>query len=542
MRFSARLDRALDPKTPPAPFHVVCTLEPVAGPVESERARLCAVLAIDTSRSMTGAPLEHVVQSVIALVELARPSDLLGLVAFSGGATVVLPITAMDEEGKRAAAQRVRRLSVSARTNVEAGLVTSAKLLEEASAASPGLRRGIILLSDGEPNVGACTPDALRALAHGLRTRTSVSVLGYGPHHHEDVLSAVAAGGGGAYHYVPDPLVCAPFFAQALGAQVDVVASAVEVTLSPRAGVEILRAVGRTDARVGSRGVVVPVADVVDGQPRQLVFEVIASPAELAGGAIATATARYRGARDGQPREIAVDVDADVREGGGLVAEPHAKVLFALADEKRRDARALADRGNFAAAAACLRPFMERVERAPGYERGRGELWDLAEQLLDEVMAYERRPDPEAYAVFRKSQTLVSAYEGSNVAGVPSSRFSQLFLDQTAGQLREAYVEIVAGEGVGQRFPLGARAVIGRAGTAEIALAARDVSRKHAEIFAAHGEYFVRDLGSTNPTLLNGEKLGVEPKKLDHGDVVKVGAVELAFQLARGKGAAPPLQ
>ena len=85
-------------------------------------------------------------------------------------------------------------------------------------------------------------------------------------------------------------------------------------------------------------------------------------------------------------------------------------------------------------------------------------------------------------------------------------------------------------------------AVIGRAGTAEIALAARDVSRKHAEIFAAHGEYFVRDLGSTNPTLLNGEKLGVEPKKLDHGDVVKVGAVELAFQLARGKGAAPPLQ
>lgn len=58
------------------------------------------------------------------------------------------------------------------------------------------------------------------------------------------------------------------------------------------------------------------------------------------------------------------------------------------------------------------------------------------------------------------------------------------------------------------------------------------VSRRHAEVIRRGGEYYVTDAGSTNGTLLNGEKLPPhEQRLLAHGDLIHVGErAEIIFE------------
>ena len=50
------------------------------------------------------------------------------------------------------------------------------------------------------------------------------------------------------------------------------------------------------------------------------------------------------------------------------------------------------------------------------------------------------------------------------------------------------------------------------------------------EIFALEGEFWACDLGSTNPTLLNGHPLLSKPEKLRDGDVLRIGEIELRYE------------
>jgi transcriptional regulator with GAF, ATPase, and Fis domain len=76
--------------------------------------------------------------------------------------------------------------------------------------------------------------------------------------------------------------------------------------------------------------------------------------------------------------------------------------------------------------------------------------------------------------------------------------------------------------------------VIGRssslAGQAGLSLQAEGVSREHAAIVVEDGAAFLEDLGSTNGTRLNGERL-TTPHQLRDGDVIGVGRAQLTVQM-----------
>ena len=81
----------------------------------------------------------------------------------------------------------------------------------------------------------------------------------------------------------------------------------------------------------------------------------------------------------------------------------------------------------------------------------------------------------------------------------------------------------------GQRIPIGPEgAVVGRSSDADIVIASHEVSRRHAQILPDRDGWTVTDLDSTNGVFLNGRPLGV-PTRLQDGDVIEVGAVELVF-------------
>lgn len=82
----------------------------------------------------------------------------------------------------------------------------------------------------------------------------------------------------------------------------------------------------------------------------------------------------------------------------------------------------------------------------------------------------------------------------------------------------------------GHRIPLvRAVTVIGRAGDVDVPLDDAGVSRRHAEIHLADGRARVVDLGSTNGTFVDGERVGAG--ELRDGSTITVGRSRLVFRL-----------
>jgi len=84
-------------------------------------------------------------------------------------------------------------------------------------------------------------------------------------------------------------------------------------------------------------------------------------------------------------------------------------------------------------------------------------------------------------------------------------------------------------------YGLGATARIGRAEDNDICLQNRGISRHHAVITATVRGYVLRDLGSQNGTLVNGER--VTERVLSDGDQIALGDGRLRFSLGLPPGA-----
>lgn len=83
--------------------------------------------------------------------------------------------------------------------------------------------------------------------------------------------------------------------------------------------------------------------------------------------------------------------------------------------------------------------------------------------------------------------------------------------------------------------------LVGRSEEAKFRIQQDRVSRKHCEFFEQDGGVYLRDLGSTNGTFLNGELIETSAKvPLEPGSVVKVGSLEFRVEFdAAGPAAAP---
>ena len=508
---SAWIDRSNVRPGAPERAHLVVELV-ASGEPREKRAATSTVLAIDVSGSMQGVPLQQVIKSVDKLLDGFREDDRIGVVTFSDNASSIVDLVPVDAVGKRLVRSRVARLVTQANTNIEAGLDLAAQMLEHAE------RGGVVLLSDGVPNRGACSTDDLREVVKKHRPRVSLSSLGYGANHSEDVLAAVAASGGGSYAFVADPAVCARAFARAVGAQADVVASAIELVIGLGEGVELLGFVGREDTKVSREGIVVALGDMTPEARRVIVCEVmLTAPRDTFAMDVAALDLRWKEGRTAK----AVPIEIADRPSTPIV-EALERAMLAHADVAREQARALADTRNFAGAATLLRKMMARFAAVPGFVQGAPTaLGDAYEALVDEAAAMERNPDAEMYAAYRKGTV------GERLAA-PSSRMvgeSTRMLEVTAGPLPLAW--LVHGD---TKITLKHECSIGRSAGCDLPITSNSVSRRHAEVYAMEGVFFVQDLGSTNPTLLNGKSVSSKPQKLTHGDVIRVGEVEIRFE------------
>ncbi len=96
------------------------------------------------------------------------------------------------------------------------------------------------------------------------------------------------------------------------------------------------------------------------------------------------------------------------------------------------------------------------------------------------------------------------------------------------GELRVAYVVVMHGEGLGARVAIEhTPLLIGRDPAAHLRIDHGSVSRRHCELWRDGDVYRIRDLRSTNRTLLNERP--IEEARLTDGDLIVVGKSMLKF-------------
>ncbi len=515
--------------------HLVVRIDPVGVGVEADRPALSVIFALDVSGSMSGPPLEHVVQAVGKLVELLDPADRVGVVAFSDGAAEVCPLHALDAETRQLIKRRVRRLETQGCTSIEAGLRAAAGMLPRRA---EGERQIVLLLSDGAPNVGISDIDGLAGLVAAMRPDVTVSTLGFGPHHNEDILAAIAAAGAGQYATIAAPLECDYEFARALGAQGDVVADGIELTIKPEDGVEIDALLSHQRTRITAGGLLVSLPDAMEGRPQFVVARLTLKAPRAAGPWEALEVGlSYRIA--GQRRALSTEARLVVpvrHQPGRLIPERHGRVLLAEAERARQEARALADRGHFDGAAAVLRKIIARIEAAEGFRAGDGsDLSEAVEQLIDEAMAYERRPSQEEYKDFRRVSLGVDMQSGGlhgSDRALTSAKGQAIHVGtmMAGGALPVAFL-LVRVPGAPERLVAldGPEISIGRTPHNDVVIPQVSFSKRQLRIIGHGGRYILTDLKSTNGTALNGQRLSA-PAILTHGDLIQVGDTAMEYR------------
>ncbi len=499
------------------------------------RPRLTVVLVIDVSGSMEGEPLAQVIRSAQSLADILSDTDSLGVVAFENEARTVIEPRPLDATARAAVKLAVAGLTAGGGTNMSAGISRGALLLPPRA---PDERQLLLLLTDGQANVGVFSKDGLRREVALVRGReVACSMLGYGPAHNEDLLVDLANAGGGRYAFVSDPLLARSTFVRALGSQLDVVAEDVRVLATPDAGVEIVRVLGDPPTSFGANGLSIKLQDPIAGEEASLVLELAIETPPLEGGrerphVLLELTLAGKVVGTGERFESGALATVTLSTVTGT-PEPEAAslVAIALADELREQARGHGDRRDFGGAVEVLGRAIRILEAAPPSAAVK----DAIEALRDDVAAFESVPSAAEYETYKKAQRQEFDFSAGSkpfTNRVALTEGTVVLTQRIHADVPEARLVVVAdAEGVpaGLRFQLGHEVTIGRSPDAEIPIPAGSISRRHARVVYDDDGFWLFDLGSSNATIVNGRR--VQRHRLGHGDVVALGAVKLRFEL-----------
>ena len=92
-------------------------------------------------------------------------------------------------------------------------------------------------------------------------------------------------------------------------------------------------------------------------------------------------------------------------------------------------------------------------------------------------------------------------------------------------------IRIEQGPLTGREFELTQpEVIIGRDESVDLVFSSASVSRQHARLIRQGNNYLIEDLGSSNGTYVNGERLGTDQKLLEFGDRIGLGrAITLLY-------------
>ena len=245
----------------------------------SQRTPLNLALVLDRSGSMSGFKLEYVKQAAQHVLELLSRLDRVALVTFDDEVTINVPTTSIGSLPKAEIANRIAAIRSGGSTFLSGGWMQGCQEVAMNGNTGGQVNR-VLLLTDGEANVGIQDPETLGNHARELAQRgVSTSTFGVGEGFNEHLLEGMANHGSGNFYYIANPSDIPSIFAREFKELSAVTARNVQVTITipEHASVEVLG--GWRHVRDGNH-LQLFLGDLAAGRDQEIYLKLLLAPSD----------------------------------------------------------------------------------------------------------------------------------------------------------------------------------------------------------------------------------------------------------------------
>ncbi len=326
---------------------------------QQRRAPMNVAIVLDKSSSMSGEKIRSAKEAARAALEQLRSEDIVSVVAYDSTVQVLVPATKVAD--RREVLRGIDRLSAGGMTALFAG--TSKGAAEVRKFLDRRRVNRVILLSDGQANVGPSSPGELGRLGEALiREGVAVTTVGLGLGYNEDLMVALADRSGGQHTFVEHASELAGFFRRGFASLAAIVAQELVVEVTFAEGFRPVRALG-VDAEVSGQTLITRLSQLYASQTDELLLAFEASPHATGSHRIADVRVTWHdvGAQgtDEVARSVSARFSSNPREvEASAISDVMIAVVASLSNERSRQALQLRDQGRTQEAEQTLRDNM----------------------------------------------------------------------------------------------------------------------------------------------------------------------------------------
>jgi Ca-activated chloride channel family protein len=370
-------------------------------PVMPGRVPLNLAIVLDKSGSMRHYDkIGNARLGAIEIVERLTSDDILSLIVYSDRPQVILPAQRVRDKG--AIIEIISGIYAGGSTALYGGVTYGADQVRR-NMSWEYINR-IILLSDGLANVSPSSTAALADLGGMLEAEgITVTTIGVGLDYNEDLMTALAATSGGNAYFASTGRELPTIFAEEIGEAMTLTARDIRIRIDCPEGVRPVGVIGRK-GEISGQTMTVKVGKLYGKNERFALFEIEISGEESGDNMeIAEVTVEYADPLTNEMKNdrqsVSVTFNRDekaVLEGENT--EVTKQAALTRASDAKREAVALADRGDVGGAAAVMKKNALELEKA-------AERCDNDDELLEEAKECEEiSTDIEANTGFTKYQ------------------------------------------------------------------------------------------------------------------------------------------
>ena len=311
--------------------------------VATERAPMAVSLVIDTSGSMAGDKIANARMAASSLLETLSDGDVVSIYGFASGVTEIAQPTVLSAQNRSYLMQQINRLRALGGTNMWGGMQAGIQRMREAPASHP-IRR-IMLISDGQANVGPSDPGSLGNLAaQATEWGTQITAIGVGLDYSEQTLASLAVRSSGRLYHLEQSFQMASILERELQVLANTVAVDAYIEVVPAPGVAIVEGMTMGSTLQDNR-LRIPLGSVFAGQHREVLFRARLDTARAGDRQLATARLVYRqpgenGQHKTQAANVAYNVTGDRRAASNSGA-PRVQAMVANHSATKSQLRAV---------------------------------------------------------------------------------------------------------------------------------------------------------------------------------------------------------
>lgn len=257
---------------------------------EKERAPLNIALVIDRSGSMSGQKIERAKEAAIQALRRLDSRDIVSVVVFDNNIDVLVPATKLTD--RESIERKIRSVQAGGTTALYDGTQKGAEEVQKFIEKEYVNR--VVLLSDGQANVGPSSPAQLADLGRTLGGKSiSVTTFGLGSDYNEDLMVKLASASDGNHKFIESADEMADIFQKEFNTALSVVAQDVRCVVTLPEGNRPVRALNM-DVNINGQEVTFGWNQIYSRHERFVMLEVeVPAMDDGRNLELATATLRY---------------------------------------------------------------------------------------------------------------------------------------------------------------------------------------------------------------------------------------------------------